>query len=210
MLFQHFAMKLWIVPRLNKLQFNIRPAFPIISAIAISVFPLKFLVAWIIASVTHELFHILAICVMKIGILRIILDGNGTIIETESMLPYQELICALAGPFGGMLLMLFARAIPEAAICALIQSAFNLLPYYPLDGGRALHCLMAMLAGEGSANRITAYINIITLVLLLTVFFYLQLHYRFGVTPLFIILLLFLKSIKNNFALQTAQSNSRI
>lgn len=190
---------------LNKLRFNVRPAFAIISAIAISVFPLRFLIAWIIASVTHEAIHILAICVMKIDILRITLDGNGTIIETESMLPYQELICALAGPFGGMLLVLFARAIPEAAMCALIQSAFNLLPYYPLDGGRALHCLIAMLAGECCANRITAYINVIVLVLLLAVFFFLQLHYRLGVMPLFIILLLFHKSIKNNFALQTVR-----
>jgi Zn-dependent protease len=196
--------------RLNRFLFNIRPAFAIISAVAVSVFPLKFVIAWVIASITHELFHIFAICVMNIRIMRITLDGTGAIVETETMLPDQELICALAGPLGGMTLLLFARTIPETAMCALVQSIFNLLPYYPLDGGRALHCLATLLLGEHCANCITAHINIIVIVLLLAVSVFLQLQYHLGVVPLFVTLLLFLRNIKSNFTLQTAQSNSRI
>ena len=196
--------------RLNRFLFNIRPAFAIISAVAVSVFPLKFVIAWVMASITHELFHIFAICFMNIRIMRITLDGTGAIVETETMLPGQELICALAGPLGGMTLLLFARTIPETAMCALVQSIFNLLPYYPLDGGRALHCLATFLLGEHCANCITAYINIIIIVLLLAVSVFLQLQYHLGVVPLFVTLLLFLRNIKSNFTLQTAQSNSRI
>lgn len=196
--------------RLNRFLFNIRPAFAIISAVAVSVFPLKFVIAWVMASITHELFHIFAICFMNIRIMRITLDGTGSIVETETMLPSQELICALAGPLGGMTLLLFARTIPETAMCALVQSIFNLLPYYPLDGGRALHCLATFLLGEHCANCITAYINIIIIVLLLAVSVFLQLQYHLGVVPLFVTLLLFLRNIKSNFTLQTAQSNSRI
>lgn len=196
--------------RLNRFLFNIRPAFAIISAVAVSVFPLKFVIAWVMASITHELFHIFAICFMNIRIMRITLDGTGAIVETETMLPGQELICALAGPLGGMTLLLFARTIPETAMCALVQSIFNLLPYYPLDGGRALHCLATFLLGEHCANCITAYINIIVIVLLLAVSVFLQLQYHLGVVPLFVTLLLFLRNIKSNFTLQTAQSNSRI
>ena len=196
--------------RLNRFLLNIRPAFAIISAVAVSVFPLKFVIAWVMASITHELFHIFAICFMNIRIMRITLDGTGSIVETETMLPSQELICALAGPLGGMTLLLFARTIPETAMCALVQSIFNLLPYYPLDGGRALHCLATFLLGEHCANCITAYINIIIIVLLLAVSVFLQLQYHLGVVPLFVTLLLFLRNIKSNFTLQTAQSNSRI
>ena len=196
--------------RLNRFLLNIRPAFAIISAVAVSVFPLKFVIAWVMASITHELFHIFAICFMNIRIMRITLDGTGAIVETETMLPGQELICALAGPLGGMTLLLFARTIPETAMCALVQSIFNLLPYYPLDGGRALHCLATFLLGEHCANCITAYINIIIIVLLLAVSVFLQLQYHLGVVPLFVTLLLFLRNIKSNFTLQTAQSNSRI
>jgi stage IV sporulation protein FB len=142
--------------------------------------------------------------------MRITLDGTGAIVETETMLPDQELICALAGPLGGMTLLLFARTIPETAMCALVQSIFNLLPYYPLDGGRALHCLATLLLGEHCANCITAHINIIVIVLLLAVSVFLQLQYHLGVVPLFVTLLLFLRNIKSNLTLQTAQSNSRI
>ena len=58
------------------------------------------------------------------------------------MPPGAELICALAGPGGSLLLGL--APIPELAVCGLIQGLFNLIPLMPMDGGRALGCLLEL------------------------------------------------------------------
>ena len=58
------------------------------------------------------------------------------------MSPIREAICALAGPLGSFSLLLISEYFPEAAVCGLIQGAYNLIPVYPLDGGRLMRCLL--------------------------------------------------------------------
>ena len=61
------------------------------------------------------------------------------------MEPLQELFCALAGPAAGAAVILLWRIFPEAAAAAAVQTAFNLLPVYPLDGGRAVQAARQLL-----------------------------------------------------------------
>ena len=56
------------------------------------------------------------------------------------MEPVQEALSALAGPAGSFLMLLLCRVFPEAALWGTVQGLFNLLPVYPLDGGRVLRC----------------------------------------------------------------------
>lgn len=63
-------------------------------------------------------------------------------IHTGDMSPAEAVICALSGPLGGLLLTLTIGYLPRLALCALVQSIFNLLPFYPLDGGRALRAML--------------------------------------------------------------------
>lgn len=118
------------------------------AAFALLVFPLRWLLAWLLAAAVHEGFHILAIfaCGGKIRGMRIGLGG--AVIEIAPMSPGRELICALAGPGGGLLLLSVARWMPLTALWGLIQSVWNLLPVYPLDGGRILRCLLRITLGE--------------------------------------------------------------
>jgi len=190
------------------IRFN--PAFLLSAAFALVLLPLKWLFTWGFAILVHEVCHIICIKAMKQRILAITFDGAGAIIEAEPMLPLKELICALAGTIGALLLLLFSTQFPMLAICALIQSAFNLLPYYPLDGGRALYNLILILSDEMRAAQVTKCVSFIVIILLLVFSLIMQIQYRCGIVPMCLTILLFFKSNKCNYSLQTAQSNSTI
>lgn len=100
--------------------------------------PVQWVGAVIFAAAVHELGHLAALWAWGIAVRRLEIDAFGARIEAGEMEPGEELICALAGPAAGLVLCLFWHWIPRIGLIALMQSVFNLLPVYPLDGGRAL------------------------------------------------------------------------
>ena len=110
-------------------------------ALLVLVLPLRVLGVLALAAGCHELCHLLALACFGYPVREISLGVFGAKIHTGPLKPIHEAICALAGPLGGLCLLAFARWMPLVALFGLIQSAFNLLPVYPLDGGRALLCL---------------------------------------------------------------------
>lgn len=130
-----------------------RPEFPIrvsggfciLLAAGLLLLPLSWLLAALTAAAFHEICHLAAIrlCGGKIRGMR--LGGHGAVIEIGEMSRGRELVCALAGPLGGGSLVLLAQWMPRLAVCAAVYSLYNLLPVYPLDGGRAVQCAAYML-----------------------------------------------------------------
>lgn len=110
------------------------------TALLLLVLPLPWVLAAVFAAGIHEICHIAALYFCGGRVNCITLGGRGAVLETEPMSPGRELICALAGPMGGLILLLFAKWVPRVAVCAGVQSLYNLLPVYPLDGGRAIRC----------------------------------------------------------------------
>lgn len=100
--------------------------------------PVQWVGAALAAACVHELGHLIAIWMCGGRVWEICVEPSGAKMETEPLEPREELICALAGPLTGGILCLFWRWIPRMAVCAAVQTAFNLLPVFPLDGGRAL------------------------------------------------------------------------
>ena len=110
-------------------------------ALGMLVLPIWWVAAVILAALWHEACHyfVLRLCGGQAIDFRAGLTG--AVMKVRFSRAWQELLCAIAGPAGSLLLLLLVRWIPRTAICAGFQGIYNLLPIYPLDGGRVVRCL---------------------------------------------------------------------
>ena len=107
--------------------------------------PIRWMAAFFLAVCCHELLHYISLKLMHRRISEVRVGVSGISMCVSGLTDLQELICAVSGPTAGLLLLPLYRKFPEISICAWIQSCYNLLPVYPLDGGRALKCLANIL-----------------------------------------------------------------
>lgn len=176
----------------NRLRFGISAAACVLLALAVLVLPIRWILAAIAAAVWHELFHVATVYLCGGSISGLTIDGNGAVMDAHPMSKGRELICSLAGPLGGFLLLLFVRWIPRTAICAVFHSLYNILPIYPLDGGRALRC-GAELILPLKANQICAGIEKGCLFLIVLLAVYAAVFLKLGLFPLLLTAALYLK-----------------
>lgn len=130
-------------------------------ALVLLVIPLDWVISILVAAVFHEVCHCAAIFLAGGQINTITIKADGAAIEACIPETGKELICAAAGPVGSILLLLFCHVVPKIAICGLIQGIVNLVPVYPLDGGRILKCCLE-LAGVADTGRILLYARRLT------------------------------------------------
>ena len=121
---------------------EVTPGFCIFWAFLILTLPIELLLASASAALFHELCHGLAVKLTGGNILAMTLGAGGMEMAVSEMSPGRELVCALAGPAGSLLLA--CLPLPKLALCGLIQGLFNLLPLMPMDGGRALGILLEL------------------------------------------------------------------
>ena len=122
--------------------------FCILLALLVLVLPLPWLTAAILAASVHELCHYLALRLTGASVYGLCLGLGGARMETSPLSPTQELIAAAAGPVGSALLLLLGRWMPRTALCGVIHCIYNLLPLFPLDGGRVLRSGLTLLKAE--------------------------------------------------------------
>ena len=104
--------------------------------------PLRLLTAWMIAVIFHEACHWLAVKLCGGEVFVISVGVGGAIMESSPLPEGKALIAIFAGPLGGFILAAFGNIFPMIALCSFLLSLYNLLPVYPLDGGRALKILV--------------------------------------------------------------------
>ena len=130
--------------------FKVKPEAYIFLAILILTVPVPWVAAALFAAYIHELCHIIVIILSNSCVYSIVVGASGAKLYTSPLSRFQELFCAAAGPCGSLLLLCFYKWIPRIALCGLIQGLFNLLPFYPMDGGRIFRCIKDRIV---SSNR---------------------------------------------------------
>ncbi len=140
-----------------------------------------FIVLLFACVVLHEFGHILAARRYGINSPTVTLLPIGGVASMQRLPsnPAQELVVALAGPAVNLVigLLLFAALgslhpgdlaqiddpnlslMGRLAIANIFLAVFNLIPAFPMDGGRVLHALLAMRLGGPAATEIAARIG---------------------------------------------------
>ena len=110
------------------------------------------------ACVLHELGHYAAIRWLGGDIKMIRLTAVGAEMELDAPMGYcREGAAALAGPGANLLAALIFCRWPWGRTFSglnLVLGCFNLLPVSVMDGGRAMACTLALLAGPGLAGAV--------------------------------------------------------
>lgn len=109
----------------------------------------------------HELGHILSLLCLQEKIRAIQLGFGGVTIYTAPLPYLKEIIIAAAGPLVtlGLLLTVGSRN----RICLIINLClllYNMLPFYPLDGGRICRCILRLMFPITQAERIEKAVTI--------------------------------------------------
>lgn len=151
---------------------------------------------WFLCGVlVHELGHLAALRSMRVTVREIRLRLSGAMIGTERMNYRTEQICAAAGPGASILLGVTAlRIAPHLAIVSLLLGVINLLPMYPLDGGRILRAALLIHVNPEQAERIgrvTAFVVAAGLMLLAC---WWTVYLQAGIWPIFAALILLWRS----------------
>jgi Zn-dependent protease/CBS domain-containing protein len=153
-------------------------AFLVTYSLAVAQFPSQFAgwstgLYWSVAAATaalffasvlaHELSH--ALVARRLGLkvegITLFIFGGATSIDSDSRTPREEALIALAGPATsiglGIVLLALNGIVAQPQLAALLGwlgfinlllGAFNLIPGFPMDGGRLLRALIWRLRGD--------------------------------------------------------------
>ena len=170
------------------------PAVCILWAMLLLLLPLRWLAAVALAALFHELCHYVAVMLCGGRVLGFRAVGGSVILDVSTMSWHKELICAAAGPLGSLILFLMIRWMPLIGFCAGVQLAYNMVPVFPMDGGRILRCSCNILfpnRGEWVWQQLEKGMAL----LICIASFWVAFRYKLGSFPILIALTIVLRSI---------------
>lgn len=165
-------------------------------AVLLLLLPLQWVIAVLLAAFFHELCHCVAILLCGGSIDSVTISGRGAVIETEPMSAFKEGICALVGPLGSFLLLLFAKWMPRTAICGMVHGFYNLMPLFPMDGGRVLRGLIYGAFSPPVAQRVFVWSQ--RIVAFLLILGCAMLSFQIGLVAVILLILLFWRRWREN------------
>jgi stage IV sporulation protein FB len=111
-------------------------------AVLLLILPLELVFSAFFAAAVHELFHIATIRLLGGKVYGIRMGIFGAVIESCALSRKKEFLAAMAGPVGSLSLLLFVHVLPVLGLFGFVQGLYNLIPVYPMDGGRIAHILL--------------------------------------------------------------------
>lgn len=183
--------------RVEKIPVTVSPMFVVIAVFALFCIPIQWLFSWLFAAVIHELSHFWMLQFLKCKICSVSIDIGGAKICTQPLTAWEEFFCALAGPIGGLLLVTLASRTPTIALCGFLQGAYNLLPIYPMDGGRVFHCLVRKAMGPTASEKFMIIWQRIILFAIGFACIFAAVRLRIGLLPIVIAVFLIVRNKKS-------------
>lgn len=118
----------------------------------------------------HELGHVLAAQALGVRVAAVELTPFGGVARLEGwkqLPPWQAGLIAACGPLTNLVLLMAAVSLAHYGVVGgpwvtlfirgnIVLMLFNLLPAFPMDGGRMMHALLSGWLGEQGANRLLA------------------------------------------------------
>ncbi len=195
---------------MEKLRIKIHPTFIIFACVLIYFGKAVLFFNYVLVMFLHELAHAFVARRLGYNIKNIKLIPFGICLNMNScnLVPKDEIKIALAGPVVNFIFVFLSLALwwvlPSTynytyifCYCNFITGIFNLIPAFPLDGGRVLLSLLKQKVTTNVAVKFCKSINIVIILGLLTLFI-LSCFYSINLTFLFVILCLVSGVIDNN------------
>jgi len=142
--------------------------------------------AFLLCAAIHEAAHLLALRLCRVPVYGVELGAGGAVMHTGLSTYGRELLCAAAGPACSLLAAAITlRSHPSFAVLNGLLAAGNLLPIYPLDGGRMLRAALLLRLEPQRAAAVVRKTAGITLCLLMVLACWMTVSLQAGLWPVF-------------------------
>lgn len=139
---------------------------------------IKLFIMFYMFIVMHELSHAIVAILLKVDVKELEFTPFGICAKYENNISdLKELIISASGPLFSIFLA-YSYGNKIYFIINVLITIFNLLPVYPLDGGRILRIIFKFILGQKKGKSISTYFTNLILILFLFISIFIAAYYK--------------------------------